>query len=190
LDPIFTGRFGVDEAADTQQGKKQKPEDLALNKFKTRYPEVWYENFKSDPTRIESLFLKFTKLNAGEMFVRDYFNFILAIKLSILYIIVCCLFGRKKGLNEYVFDEERESDRMIGIPAHVNLIRSHKIKMHLKSNELEEAELEANNRYNMVASSKQVECYFVNKLGYLKHMYSLTSDKREAGKFIDRLVSQ
>jgi hypothetical protein len=91
-------------------------------------------------------------------------------------------------LNEYVYDEERDADRLVGIPARVNLTRSHKLKMHLKNDEFEEAELETENRYNMIASSKQVECFYINKFGYLKQMYSLTDDKRVAGNYIDKLV--
>ena len=60
--------------------------------------------------------------------------------------------------------------------------------MHLKNLETEEADLEICNQYHMIANSKTVECYLINKLNYLKHMYSLTRGKQVAGDYIERLV--
>ncbi len=70
LNSIFTNRYKDNDEESLDQ------DELAIKKFKTKFPDVWLENFKSDPNRLESLFLKFLKLNSGEMFVscRNFFS--------------------------------------------------------------------------------------------------------------------
>lgn len=144
------------------QAARKASENNALTLFKTKYPEIWNEYFRPNPVSLDSCFLRLFKLNAGQMF----------------------------GLSEYVHDEDRDAERITGIPLRINLTRSFKVKMHLSHYESEEAALEQEeNKYHVVAYSKQVECYFVNKLAYLKCMYSMTGDKRVASAYIDRLVT-
>jgi hypothetical protein len=81
-----------------------------------------------------------------------------------------------------LFDDDREGERLTGKPNRITPNKMSKINLDFEDN------LERDNKYHVIACAKSVECFLINKLIYLKYMYSLSNDKAILSSFVDKLV--
>jgi hypothetical protein len=114
---------------------------------------------------------------------------------------------RKKGLNDYLFDEQREKEKVLDV-------KSNYQEAGTSDEEENEANEENNdmiddnekhsstggtehhkpavpkrfNKYDLITNSNNVELYAIDKESYLKSMLTFTSDKSLANKYLEQLV--
>lgn len=97
-----------------------------------------------------------------------------------------------KGLNDYLFDEQREKEKVMDVRSNYRHAGdSSNEEDHTENNENDPAEEIAPkkfNKYDLIANSRNLELYVIDKEAYLKNMLTFTSDKSIANKYLDELV--
>lgn len=105
---------------------------------------------------------------------------------------------KTKGLNDYLYDEQREREKVLEVKNNYQEAGS--------SDDDDDEEEEANrpnnqqdpfgeetqpkkfNKYDLIANSRHVQLYVIDKEAYLKNMLTFTSDKSVANKYLEKLV--
>ena len=90
------------------------------------------------------------------------------------------VFSILKGLNDYLYDLQREQRQMLNISG----------QKHLDESDGEDS-FSTNskpNNYFLVSYSQKSECYIIKREFYLKHMLGFTNDKSRINSYLDELV--